>query len=62
MPQITFTCNEKDNSLIEMIDDIADKENRSRSGMIILLLQQAVKERLRKRNGKKIYIQDNTSN
>jgi len=59
MPQITFTCNEKDLELITAIDELADKDDRSRSGMIVLLLQQAVKERLRKRNAKKLHIQDN---
>jgi len=60
MPQITFTCNTKDLGLITEVDELADKENRSRSGMIVLLLQAAVKERLRKRNGKKLHIQDNS--
>lgn len=59
MPQITFTCNQKDLELITEVDELADKENRSRSGMIVLLLQAAVKERLRKRNGKKLHLQDN---
>ena len=61
MPQITFTCNQKDLELITEVDELADKENRSRSGMIVLLLQAAVKERLRKRNGKKLHIQDNSA-
>lgn len=53
MPQITFTCNEKDMLLISEIDELADKESRSRSGMIVILLQAAVKERNRKRTKKK---------
>lgn len=62
MPQITFTCNQKDLDLISTIDELADKDDRSRSGMIVLLLQQAVKERLRKRNAKKVHFQDNSTN
>ena len=61
MPQITFTCNEKDLELITSIDELADRDGRSRSGMIVLLLQQAVKERTRKRNAKKVHIQDNAT-
>jgi metal-responsive CopG/Arc/MetJ family transcriptional regulator len=49
MPQITFTCNERDMKLIADIDELADRDDRSRSGMIVLLLQNAVKERNRKR-------------
>jgi metal-responsive CopG/Arc/MetJ family transcriptional regulator len=58
MPQITFTCNERDMELISEIDELANKDDRSRSGMIVLLLQQAVKERNRKRNAKKLHIQN----
>ena len=61
MPQITFTCTEKDLELITSIDELADRDGRSRSGMIVLLLQQAVKERTRKRNAKKVHIQDNAT-
>jgi hypothetical protein len=42
-----------DKILKDEIQELADKENRSLSSMGGLLLQQAVKERLRKRNGKK---------
>jgi metal-responsive CopG/Arc/MetJ family transcriptional regulator len=61
--QITFTCSKDQFSLIEEIDEIANRDGRSRSGMIVLLLQQAVKERNRKRkNAKEIYISDQPSN
>lgn len=60
MPQITFTCNKKDLEMIDIIDELANKSDRSRSGMIVLLLQQAVKEKTRKRNAKKLHIQNNT--
>lgn len=53
MPQITFTCNTKDLPLINEVDLLADKENRSRSGMIVILLQSAIKERNRKKVKKK---------
>ncbi len=53
MPQITFTCSQKDLDLIAEVDNLADKESRSRSGMIVLLLQAAVKERNRKKVKKK---------
>jgi metal-responsive CopG/Arc/MetJ family transcriptional regulator len=61
--QITFTCSKDQLPLIEEIDEIANRDGRSRSGMIVLLLQQAVKERNRKRkNAKEIYISDQPSN
>jgi len=59
MPQITFTCSRKDLELIDSIDGIAEKDGRSRSAMIVLLLQQAVKEKNRKKNAKKLHIQNN---
>lgn len=59
MPQYTFTSTE---SFIKgEVQAIADRENRSLSEMINILLQQAVKERLRKRNGKKVRIPNNTT-
>ncbi len=61
MPQITFTCNQKNLELISTLYELGDKDGMSRSGMIVLLLQQAVKERLRKRNAKKVHFQDNTT-
>lgn len=63
MPQITFTCNKEHLPLIEEIDEMADKDDRSRSGMILLLLQQAVKERTRKRkNAKEVHISNQPPN
>ena len=61
MPQITFTCNKKDLELIATIDEMADKDDRSRSGIIVLLLQQAVKERLRRRNARQNNTTDNSA-
>ena len=58
MPQYTFTSDE---SLIKEVDEIANREIRSRSEMIDLLLRLAVKEKNRKRNGKKVHISDNTT-
>lgn len=55
MPQVTFTCNEKDFGLILDIDQLADRDDRSRSAMIVLLLQSAVKERYRKRKNAKVH-------
>jgi metal-responsive CopG/Arc/MetJ family transcriptional regulator len=54
--QITFTCPEKELNLIESIDELANTEKRSRSTMILLLLQLAVKEKTRKRNAKKVHL------
>lgn len=52
MPQYTFTS---DKEFIETeVQAIADRENRSRSEMIDILLHRAAKEANRKRNGKKI--------
>lgn len=42
--------------LIETVDEIAKREFRSRSEMIVLLLRMAVKEKNRKRNVKKDHI------
>lgn len=50
MPQYTFTSTKL---FIEgEIEAIRQKENRTRSEMIDILLRQAVKERLRRRNAK----------
>ena len=58
MPQYTFTSTKL---FVEgEIEAIRQKENRTRSEMIDILLRQAVKERLRRRNAKKVHIQDNT--
>jgi hypothetical protein len=43
------------------IENMAAKEQRKVANLISLLLQSAVKERLRKRNGKKLHIQDNST-
>lgn len=57
MPQYTFTSTKL---FVEgEIEAIRQRENRTRSEMIDILLRQAVKERLRKRNGKKLHIQNN---
>jgi len=57
MPQYTFTSTKL---FIEgEIEAIRQKENRTRSEMIDILLRQAVKERLRRRNAKKVHLQDN---
>lgn len=61
MPQVTFTCNKKDLELIETIDEMASKDDRSRSGMIVLLLHQAVKEKLRRRNARQNNTTDNSA-
>jgi hypothetical protein len=60
MPQYTFTSTEL--FVRGEIQAIADKENRSLSEMIDILLRQAVKERLRKRNGKKVCVSDYSAN
>jgi metal-responsive CopG/Arc/MetJ family transcriptional regulator len=50
MPQYTFTSTKL---FIEgEIEAIRQKENRTRSEMIDILLRQAVKERLRRKNAK----------
>lgn len=60
MPQFTFSSTE---SFIKgEVQALADKEKRSLSEMIDILLRQAVKERYRKRIAKAVHIQDNTSN
>lgn len=57
MPQYTFTSTAL---FIEgEVEAIRQKENRTRSEMIDILLRQAVKERMRKRNAKKVRIQHN---
>ena len=50
MPQYTFS--QKDDSLIIIIDALAKKDNRSRSEMIVILLQYAVREKTRARKKK----------
>ncbi len=59
MPQYSFTS---DKQLIDNVDEIANRESRTRSEMIDLLLRLAVKEKNRKRNGKKDNSQHNTGN
>lgn len=44
------------------IEEIAERENRKFTPMITLLLQLAVKEKNRKRNGKKVHISDHSTN
>ncbi len=61
MPQYTFTSTKL---FVEgEIESLRQKENRTRSEMIDILLRQAVKERLRLRNknAKKLHIQDNAA-
>lgn len=58
MPQYTFTSTE---SFVKgEVQAIADKENRSLSEMIDILLRRAVKERYRKiiKKNEQIHIQD----
>jgi hypothetical protein len=52
-PQVSATITPE---LYSDIKDFAEKENRSISLMVAMLLQLAIKEKTRKRNGKK----DNT--
>ena len=60
MKQYTFLSEEE---FIQEVDELAEKESRSRSVMINLLLHQAVKERNRTRkNGKDLQISDQSSN
>ncbi len=59
MPQYTFSSEEQ---LIRQVDELAEKDNRSRSEMISILLQVAVKEKTRKRIAKKVYPEHNASN
>jgi hypothetical protein len=60
MPQYTFTSTAE---FIEgEIESLRQKENRTRSEMIDILLRRAVKEINRKKNGKKVHIQDNAPN
>ena len=60
MKQYTFTSEEE---LINEVDEIAARENRTRSVTIKLLLQLAVKEKNRKRkNGKEVHVQHQSSN
>jgi len=62
MPQFTFTST--DAFIRGEVQAIADKENRSLSEMIDLLLRRAVKERYRKiiKKNEQIHIQNNPSN
>ncbi len=59
MPQYTFTST--DPFIKGEVQAIADKENRSLSEMIDILLRQAVKERYRKRIAKNS-LQDQPAN
>ena len=57
MPQYTFTSTAL---FIEgEVEAIRQRENRTRSEMIDILLRRAVKEINRKRNGKKVHIPNN---
>lgn len=53
-PQVHATI---DQELYDQIQELADKNDRTLSQMVALLLQQAVKEKTRKRRGNK---QDNS--
>lgn len=61
MPQYTFTS---DKEFIETtVQEIADRESRSLSKMIDILLHQAVKERNRKKkDAKNIQVSDQPAN
>lgn len=60
MPQYTFTSTE---SFIEgEVEAIRQKENRTRSEMINILLHQAVRERNRKKNAKKVQVPNHSAN
>jgi len=61
MPQYTFTS---DKEFIETtVQEIADRESRSLSKMIDILLHQAVKERNRKKkDAKNIQVSDQSAN
>lgn len=61
MPQYTFTSTKL---FIEgEIEAIRQKENRTRSEMIDILLRQAVKERFRKKkNAKNLQVSDHSTN
>ena len=62
MPQFTFTST--DAFIRGEVQAIADKENRSLSEMIDLLLRRAVKERYRKiiKKNEQSHIQDKSTN
>lgn len=59
MPQFTFSSEE---NFIELIDSMAEKESRSRSEMIDILLRFGYKEKTRPRSGKKSNIKNNAPN
>ena len=48
--------------LNDEVVELSQKENRTFSQMVSLLLQLAVKEKTRKRNGRKSSISNNTTN
>ena len=52
-------CATVQKSLANQVAEIAVRDNRTFSQTVSLLLQQAVKERNRKRNAKKVHISDN---
>ena len=58
MPQVSATLPK---NLIQEIDDLANNSERTRSDMISVLLQSAVKERNRKRVKNLSPVQHNTS-
>lgn len=45
----------------ETISEIAKKDKRPMNTTIVLLLEYALKEKSRKRNGKKVHISNNTT-
>mgnify|MGYP003443460744 CR=1 FL=1 len=59
MKNTTQICATVPNQVELDIIEIAERDNRTFSQTVSLLLQQAVKERNRKRNAKKVHIPDN---
>lgn len=59
MPQYTFSTTE---NIIAQVDELANRDKRSRSVMIDILLQLAIKEKNRKRNAKKNNTEYDTTN
>ena len=62
MKDNTQICATVPKSLSADISEIAERDNRTFSQTVALLLHSAVKERNRKRNAKNVHIPDNTSN
>jgi metal-responsive CopG/Arc/MetJ family transcriptional regulator len=63
MPQYSFSSEEQ---LINSVDEIAKREKRSRSEMIVILLESSIKERernrLKKSRAKEIHSEDQSPN